>query len=88
MHKNYHKVRQWTPKPRLAIWVKSRRKALGLTQKELAHQLGCSLSVVQKIEIDERRPSREIAELLAHHLELDVEERAAVCRPCTQAASA
>ena len=56
-------------------WVKCRRKALGLTQKELAHQLGCSLSVVQKIEIDERHPSREIAELLAHHLEIAVEER-------------
>lgn len=58
-------------------WVKCRRKALGLTQKELAHQLGCSLSVVQKIEIDERHPSREIAELLAHHLEIAVEEREA-----------
>ncbi len=55
--------------------VKCRRKALGLTQKELAHQLGCSLSVVQKIEIDERHPSREIAELLAQHLEIAVEQR-------------
>ena len=58
-------------------WVKRRRKALGLTQKELAHELSCSLSVVQKIEIDERHPSREIAELLANHLEVAAEERAA-----------
>lgn len=57
--------------------VKCRRKALGLTQKELAHQLGCSLSVVQKIEIDERHPSREIAELLAEHLEIAAEQQAA-----------
>ena len=68
-------------------WVKCRRKALGLTQRGLAHQLGCSLSVVQKIEIDERRPSREIAELLAHHLEIAARGARRFCRPCTRSAT-
>ena len=65
----------------LGRWVKQRRGAvLDLTQRELAHQIGCSLSVIQKIEIDERRPSREIADLLAYHLELGAEEHEAFVR--------
>ena len=51
-------------------WVKQRRKALDLTQEELAKQVGCSISLIFKIEADERRPSRQIAELLAQHLEI------------------
>lgn len=49
-------------------WVRRRRKALDLTQAALARQIGCSLVTIQKIEQDERRPSRQIAELLASHL--------------------
>ena len=56
-------------------WIKRRRKALDLTQQELARKVGCSSSLIFKIESDERRPSRQIAELLAQHLELPVEER-------------
>jgi predicted ATPase/transcriptional regulator with XRE-family HTH domain len=51
-------------------WVKRRRKALDLTQHELARQVGCSASAIFKIESDERRPSRQIAELLAQILEI------------------
>jgi predicted ATPase/transcriptional regulator with XRE-family HTH domain len=51
-------------------WVKRRRKALDLTRDELASQLGCSTSLIFKIESDERRPSRQMAELLARHLEI------------------
>ncbi|MBI3166213.1 MAG: helix-turn-helix transcriptional regulator, partial [Chloroflexi bacterium] len=40
-------------------WVKRRRKALDLTQQELARQIGCSPSLIFKIESDERRPSRQ-----------------------------
>ncbi|MCI0552523.1 MAG: helix-turn-helix domain-containing protein [Anaerolineae bacterium] len=39
-------------------WVKRRRKALDLTQHELAAKVGCSASLIFKIESDERRPSR------------------------------
>lgn len=56
-------------------WVRRRRKALDLTQNELAQQVGCSSSLIFKIETDERRPSRQIAELLAAHLEVPAEQR-------------
>ena len=56
-------------------WIKRRRKALDLTQQELAQRVGCSNSLIFKIESDERRPSRQIAELLAEHLEIPPDER-------------
>src|SRR5215208_3118696 len=46
-------------------WIRRRRKALDLTQDELARQVGCALSTIRKIEADERRPSRQVAERLA-----------------------
>lgn len=51
-------------------WVRRRRKALDLTQQELAQRMGCSLSMIYKIEADGRRPSRQIAELLVEHLKI------------------
>src|SRR5690349_4895571 len=51
-------------------WVRRRRKALDLTQDELARRVGCALSTIRKIEADERRPSRQVAERLAALLEL------------------
>src|SRR5688572_14642559 len=56
-------------------WIKNRRKALDLTQHELAKKVGCSDSLIFKIEADERRPSRQIAELLAEHLEIRADQR-------------
>jgi predicted ATPase/transcriptional regulator with XRE-family HTH domain len=56
-------------------WVKRRRKALDLTQQELAKQIGCSPSLIFKIESDERRPSRQMAELLAEKLDVPAEQR-------------
>ena len=49
-------------------WLKQRRKALDLTQEELAGRVGCALITIFKIEADERRPSQQIAKLLAKHL--------------------
>ncbi|MCP4210003.1 MAG: AAA family ATPase [Halieaceae bacterium] len=49
-------------------WVQQRRKALDLTRPELAQRVGCSPVTIKKIERDERRPSRQIANLLADHL--------------------
>ena len=51
-------------------WIKRRRKVLDLTQQELAQKVGCSVSLIFKIESDERRPSRQVAELLAGVLEI------------------
>lgn len=45
-------------------WLKEQRTMLGLTQKELAEQIGYSLIAIQQIEQGRRRPSREIAERL------------------------
>jgi predicted ATPase/DNA-binding XRE family transcriptional regulator len=56
-------------------WVRRRRKALDLLQKDLADHAGCSLTALQKIERDERRPSRQLAERLAMCLDLPPEER-------------
>ena len=58
-------------------WLKRRRKALDLTQTELAEQIGCSLSTIVKIEADERRPSRQVAGLLSSALEIPTEQRGA-----------
>lgn len=49
-------------------WVRKRRKALGLTQKALAEGVGCAVVTIKKIERDERRPSRQVANLLADQL--------------------
>src|SRR3712207_4901776 len=42
-------------------WVKRRRKALDLTQDDLAQQVGCSKELIAKLEGDARRPSKDIA---------------------------
>src|SRR5215210_6823473 len=64
-------------RPRIiGYWIRRRRKALDLTQEDLAEIVGCSASVIRKIERDERRPSRQLAELLARHLEIEPAEAA------------
>jgi transcriptional regulator with XRE-family HTH domain len=57
------------------LWIKRRRKALDLTQDALAVLVGCSKDLIVKIEGDARRPSREIAALLATQLQLAPAER-------------
>jgi predicted ATPase/transcriptional regulator with XRE-family HTH domain len=64
-----------SPETSFGRWVKRRRKALDLTQQDLAKRVGCSVSLIFKIESDERRPSRQVAELLAQHLEIPSEQR-------------
>lgn len=56
-------------------WVRRRRKALDLTQQGLASRVGCSVATIVKIESDERRPSRQIAELLGQHLQIPPEQQ-------------
>ncbi|MBE7553081.1 MAG: tetratricopeptide repeat protein [Anaerolineales bacterium] len=56
-------------------WVRRRRKALDLTQAELAQQVGCALVTLKKIEWDERRPSPQMAERLADYLVIPAAER-------------
>ncbi|MBK9711302.1 MAG: helix-turn-helix domain-containing protein [Kouleothrix sp.] len=58
-------------------WLKLRRKALDLTQDGLASAVGCSLVTIRKLESDERRPSRQIADRLADCLRIAPGELAA-----------
>ena len=56
-------------------WLKRRRMGLGLTQKELAHQVGYAQVTLRKVEADELRPSGQMARKLAEALELAPEEQ-------------
>ena len=56
-------------------WLRRRRKALDLTQQALAQQVFCSGFTIRKIEADERRPSRWLADRLAAALAIPEAER-------------
>jgi tetratricopeptide (TPR) repeat protein len=56
-------------------WLRRRRKAMDLTQEALAQRVSCSGFAIRKIEADERRPSRQLAERLAAALAIPEEER-------------
>ena len=55
-------------------WLKQRRKMLDLTREDLAQQVGCAAVTLNKIEADERRPSKQIAALLAQYLNIPADE--------------
>lgn len=57
-------------------WLKRRRRALGLTQEQLAAQLNCSTILLRKIEAEERRPSKLLTEQLAAILQVPSNEQA------------
>ena len=59
-------------------WLRARRRALDLTQDDLARRVGCAVITIQKLEADERRPSRQLAERLADSLQIAADERAAI----------
>jgi len=61
-------------------WLRQRRDGLGLTRKEFAKRVGCSVSTLRKIENDERRPSGQIAELMANCLDIPAAEHATFVR--------
>jgi predicted ATPase/transcriptional regulator with XRE-family HTH domain len=66
-----------TTKISFGQWLKQRRKALDLTREDLAGRIGCAANTIYKIEADERRPSKQIAALLAQHLNIPPDEHAA-----------
>ncbi len=63
-----------------SLILKQRRKALDLTQDDLARLVGCAAVTIQKIEEGRRRPSKHVAALLADHLAIAEEEREAFLR--------
>jgi predicted ATPase/transcriptional regulator with XRE-family HTH domain len=63
--------------PLFGPWLRRRRRALDLTQDDLAQHVGCVADTVRKLEAGMRRPSRAMAERLAHCLLIPVEAQAA-----------
>jgi predicted ATPase/transcriptional regulator with XRE-family HTH domain len=57
-------------------WLRQRRSELHLTREQFAGRVGCSASALRKIEDGERRPSGQIAELMANCLNIPPPERA------------
>ena len=51
------------------------RRGFDLTQAALAERAGCSQNMLRKLEADERRPSRALAERLADVLEVAAADR-------------
>lgn len=61
-------------------WLQQRRRALDLTQADLAKQPGVASNTIHKIETDARRPSKQVAQQLTRLLAIPVEEQAAFIR--------
>ena len=57
-------------------WLKNRRKQLDLTQEMLAKRVGCATETLRKVEAGRLRPSRQVVERLAEHLQVPPGERA------------
>ena len=56
-------------------WLKQQRRARDLSREQLAGQIGCSISLLEKLETGERRPSRQIAARIALCLSIPAEQR-------------
>ena len=59
------------------VWLRQRRKALDFSLDKLAESVGCATITLYKIEAGERRPSRQIAELLAQRLNIPTQDHLA-----------
>ncbi|HMQ32981.1 MAG TPA: helix-turn-helix domain-containing protein [Chloroflexaceae bacterium] len=59
-------------------WLRQRRRALDLTQQELAARVACSADTIRKLEADLRRPSQPMAERIARSLHVAGDELASV----------
>ena len=57
-------------------WLRQRRRERDLTREELAQQIGCSVVMLRKLEAEERRPSKQMAERLADVLQVPPDDRA------------
>src|SRR5512147_2656464 len=61
-------------------WLQQQRSLRRLTREEFAKRIGCLASALRKIENSERRPSAQIAELVANCLDVPLEERSIFVR--------
>jgi predicted ATPase/transcriptional regulator with XRE-family HTH domain len=72
-----HKDNRLSGGTAFGVWLKQRRNTLGLAQKELAERAGCSVVMIEKMESGERRPSSQVAEMLAECLNVPADEHRA-----------
>ncbi len=56
-------------------WLRQSRDELRLTREAFARRVGCSVSALRKIEDGERRPSSQIADLMANSLNIPPADR-------------
>lgn len=61
-------------------WVKMNRRALGLTQEELAAMVFCASITLRKIESNKLRPSRDLAYSIVEKVGAPPEERELLVR--------
>jgi predicted ATPase/DNA-binding XRE family transcriptional regulator/Flp pilus assembly protein TadD len=61
-------------------WLREQRSLRRFTREEFAGRIGCSVSTLRKIETGERRPSAQIAELMANCLDVPSAERSTFVR--------
>jgi transcriptional regulator with XRE-family HTH domain len=61
-------------------WLHQQRTHLKLTREQFADRVGCSVALLRKIEDGERRPSTQIAELIANSLNVPPADRATFVR--------
>ncbi len=60
----------------LGTWLKKRRRALDLTQEDLAERATCSVNTIRKIESGDLMPSKALAQEIARALDLPSEAHA------------
>src|SRR5689334_5632633 len=58
-------------------WLKQRRKEVGVAQDDLAERIGCSETMLWKIEAGRRNPSSQIAHLIADYFRIPPDEHEA-----------
>ncbi len=61
-------------------WLRRLRRARDLTQEALADRAGCAAATLRAVESGRRRPSRELAAILAERLDVPADERALFLR--------
>src|SRR5689334_20227702 len=59
-------------------WLRQQRRRLDWTQVELAQRVGYSVATIRKLERDELRPSKRLAELLAQALDVVATQHASL----------
>ncbi len=61
-------------------WLRNQRNERRLTREELAQRVACSVSMLRKMEEDERRPSAQVAVLIANAFGIPAEQHATFVR--------